>query len=386
MKVYFDNAATTKVHPKVFESMVPYLKEEYGNPSSIHSFGRKVRVAIEDAREIAANYINANPSEIYFVSNGTEANNFPVFGIAETVYQEDKRDNLLTTAAEHTCVLEAFEKLSDEGFKSNILSVDNDSSLKLDDLKSALDNNTSLVSVIHINNETGTQNKLEEISEIVKKNNAFFHTDAVQSFGKIKIDVNELGVDALSASAHKFHGPKGVGLVYAKSGTPLSPMIFGGSQERNRRGGTEFAAGIIGLAEAIKIAESESETNFKKVSELRSYFIKSLKEAAIEGVEINCEENSFPYVLSITFNSKIYNNDSEAMLMFLDINGIAASNGAACTSGTLKPSHVIMSMGRSKEDANGTIRFSFSYQNTKEEVNYTVDVLEKMAKKFKRKN
>lgn len=386
MKVYFDNAATTKVHPKVFESMVPYLKEEYGNPSSIHSFGRKVRVAIEDAREIAANYINANPSEIYFVSNGTEANNFPVFGIAETVYQEDKRDNLLTTAAEHTCVLEAFEKLSDEGFKSNILSVDNDSSLKLDDLKSALENNTSLVSVIHINNETGAQNKLEEISEIVKKNNVFFHTDAVQSFGKIKIDVNELGVDSLSASAHKFHGPKGVGLVYAKSGTPLSPMIFGGSQERNRRGGTEFAAGIIGLAEAIKIAESESETNFKKVSELRSYFIKSLKEAAIEGVEINCAENSFPYVLSITFNSKIYNNDSEAMLMFLDINGIAASNGAACTSGTLKPSHVIMSMGRSKEDANGTIRFSFSYQNTKEEVNYTVDVLEKMAKKFKRKN
>ena len=386
MKVYFDNAATTKVHPKVFESMVPYLKEEYGNPSSIHSFGRKVRVAIEDAREIAANYINANPSEIYFVSNGTEANNFPVFGIAKTVYQEDKRDKIITTAAEHTCMLETFEELSKTGFDSNTVSVNHDSMVDINQLKAAIDKNTSLVSVIHVNNETGTQNKLEEISEIVKKNNAFFHTDAVQSFGKIKIDVNELGVDALSASAHKFHGPKGIGLVYAKSGTPLSPLIFGGSQERNRRGGTEFAAGIIGLAGAIKIAESESETNFKKVSELRSYFIKSLKEAAIEGVEINCEENSFPYVLSITFNSKIYNNDSEAMLMFLDINGIAASNGAACTSGTLKPSHVIMSMGRSKEDANGTIRFSFSYQNTKEEVNYAVDLLEKMAKKFKRKN
>lgn len=384
MKVYFDNAATTKVHPKVFESMLPYLKEEYGNPSSIHSFGRKVRVALEDAREIAANYINANPSEIYFVSNGTEANNFPVFGIAETVYQEDKINNLLTTAAEHTCVLEAFEKLSDEGFNSNILGVDNDSSLKLDDLKSAIDNNTSLVSVIHINNETGAQNKLEDISEIVKKNNAFFHTDAVQSFGKIKIDVNKLGIDALSASAHKFHGPKGIGLVYAKSGTPLSPMILGGSQERNRRGGTEFAAGIIGLAEAIKISEKESATNFKHVSEIRNYFIKSLQEASIEGLGVNCKQNSFPYVLSITFNSAMYNNDSEAMLMFLDINGIAASNGAACTSGTLKPSHVIMSMGKSKEEANGTIRFSFSYQNIKEEVDYAVDMLAKMAKKFKR--
>ncbi len=384
MKVYFDNAATTKIHPKVFEKMLPFLKEDFGNPSSIHSFGRKVRVAVEEAREISADYINANPSEIYFVSNGTEANNFPIFGIARTMYEEDHRNKIISSQAEHTCVLETFDQLSKEGFETNIVNVDSTARVDIDELQNKVDNNTSLVSTIHINNETGSENNLSEIRKITEKQNTFLHTDAVQSFGKIKIDVNELGVNSLSASAHKFHGPKGVGLVYAKSGTPLSPMIFGGSQERNRRGGTEFTAGIIGLAEAIRVAKKESDANFQKVSEIRNHFIKNLEELSIDGLEINCRENSFPYLLSITFNSEIYNNDSEAMLMFLDINGIAASNGAACTSGTLKPSHVIMSMGKSKENANGTIRFSFSYENNIQEVNYVIETIEKMSRRFKK--
>ena len=382
--MYLDNAATTKIHPKVFEKMLPYLKEEYGNPSSIHSYGRKVRVAVEEAREIAADFINANPSEIYFVSNGTEANNFPIFGIAETVYAEDGRNKIITSAAEHTCVLESFEKLRENGFSTKSLAVDKDGKISQSIFSEAVDSGTSLVSVIHVNNETGSVNDLKKLSNISKEKKTYFHTDAVQSFGKIRIDVQELSIDSLSASAHKLHGPKGVGLVYAKSGTPLSPMIFGGSQERNRRGGTEFAAGIIGFAEAIKIAENESEDNFGMVKKLRGHFMRSIDEIDIEGLSVNCKDTSFPYVLSLTFDSKIYNNDSEAMLMFLDINGIAASNGAACTSGTLKPSHVIMAMGKSEADANGTIRFSFSYQNTLEEIDYTIGIIKKMTEKFKR--
>lgn len=384
MKVYLDNAATTKIHPKVFEKMLPYLKEEYGNPSSIHSYGRKVRVALEEAREIAADFINANPSEIYFVSNGTEANNFPIFGIAETVYAEDGRNKIITSAAEHTCVLESFDALRQNGLSTESLPVDKDGKISQSTFSEAVDSETSLISIIHVNNETGSVNDIEKLSKIAKDKEAYFHTDAVQSFGKIKIDVSELGVDALSASAHKLHGPKGVGLVYAKSGTPLSPMIFGGSQERNRRGGTEFAAGIIGFAEAIKIAKNDSENNFAMVKKLRDHFIRSIDEIGIEGLSFNCKDTSFPYVLSLTFNSEIFNNDSEAMLMFLDINGIAASNGAACTSGTLKPSHVIMAMGKSEADANGTIRFSFSYQNTFEEIDYTIGIIKKMAEKFRK--
>lgn len=385
MKVYFDNAATTKIHPKVFEKMIPFLKDEYGNPSSIHSYGRKVRVAVEEARETVAEFINANPSEIYFVSNGTEASNFPIFGIAKTTFNDDGRNRILTTQAEHTCVHESVEELATQGFEYEKLPVNKNSFLAKDTLEKSINQNTSLISVIHINNETGTVNNIKELSELAKQKNTYFHSDAVQSFGKIKIDVNELGVNTLSASAHKFHGPKGIGLAYVKSGTPLSPMIFGGSQERNRRGGTEFPAGIVGLAEAIKVAEKDSEQNFRIVSDIRKHFIKNLDELKIEGLEINCRDTNFPYILSLTFNSNIYRNDSEAMLMFLDINGIAGSNGAACTSGTLKPSHVIMSMGRSEEDANGTIRFSFSYQNTIKEVDYVCDVISKMAEKFKKK-
>lgn len=364
--------------------MVPFLNEEYGNPSSIHSFGRKVRVAVEEAREIIADYINADASEIYFVSNGTEANNFPILGIAKTNFEETARNKIISSSVEHTCVLESFEELSKLGFDSVINAVTPEGIINSNQLLQNIDDKTSLVSLIHINNETGAVNEIEGISKKIAQKDIYFHTDAVQSFGKVDIDVKKLGVHSLSVSAHKLHGPKGIGVVYAKSGTPLSPMILGGSQERNRRGGTEFTAGIIGFAEAVKIAKSESKANFEKVKELRNYFISSIDESSLENVDVNCRETTFPYILSLTFDGNYYKNDSEAMLMFLDINGIAASNGAACTSGTLKPSHVIMNMGRSKEDALGTVRFSFSALNTKDEVNYTIGKLEEMGKKFKK--
>lgn len=364
--------------------MLPFLNEEYGNPSSIHSYGRTVRVAIEEAREVIADYINADASEIYFVSNGTEANNFPIFGIAKTIFNETGQNRIITSSVDHACVLESFEELAKQGFNTELLPSSAEGNIKPEYLATEIDDNTSLVSLIHINNETGAINDIQKVSGVVTEKGIYFHSDAVQSFGKIEIDVKNLGVHSLSASAHKLHGPKGIGIVYAKSGTPLSPILFGGSQERNRRGGTEFPAGIIGFAEAVKIAKSESKTNFEKVSELRNYFIKSIYESKIEHIYINCMNTPFPYILSLTFNGEYYNNDSEAMLMYLDINGIAASNGAACTSGTLKPSHVIMNMGMSKEDALGTIRYSFSALNTKEEIDYTVEKLEQMTKKFLR--
>ncbi len=380
--IYFDHAATTPVHPKVLEKMLPYLKEEFGNPSSIHSYGRKARVAIEEARETVAEFINANPSEIYFVSGGTEANNFPIFGISRSNLNETGKKKIISTKAEHHCVLETIVELNKHGFEIFLADVNTDSRVNAEQLKANLRSGTSLVSAIHINNETGVENNIKELAGAAHQNNSYFHSDAVQSFGKISIDVKEIGVDALSFSSHKINGPKGAGAVYVKSDTPLSPMIFGGSQERNRRGGTENIAAIVGFAEAIRIAKAEMLHNYEEVKKLRKYFVEGIKNIASEGISINGIDNKFPYILSITFKGTFYNNDAEAMLMFLDINGIAASNGAACSSGTLKPSHVILAMGNSVEDANGTIRFSFGLSNTIDEIDYVLNKLYDLHKKF----
>ena len=382
MKVYFDNAATTQIHPKVFEAMLPYLKEEFGNPSSIHSYGRKIRVAIEEARETAAESINANPSEIYFVSNGTEANNFPLFGIAKTEFNESGRNHIISSKVEHKCILEPLEELEKSGYELQLINSVNFGKVDSEELIKAIKPNTSLISLIHINNETGAINDLKRISSLLKGKSIYLHTDAVQSFGKTKIDVKELGIDSLSVSGHKIYGPKGIGFVYVKSGTPLSPQIFGGSQERNRRGGTENPAAIIGLAEAIKISQIELENNYQKVSEIKRHFVNELNLLDDKNLIINSDEFCSPYILSLTFSSKKFKNDAESFLMYLDINGIAASNGAACTSGTLKPSHVILGIGKSVEDANGTIRFSFNPNNTIEEVDYTMEVIRKMTQRF----
>lgn len=384
-EIYFDNAATTRLDKRVFEKMVPFLNEFYGNPSSVHSYGRKVRVAIEEARETIAEFINADASEIYFASGGTEANNFPVFGIAKTEFNESGRNTIVSTSVEHHCVLEPIEELSKNGFNVKLTSVDSKSILEEDSFKKNLSYDVSLASVIFCNNETGAVNQVEKLAEFAHSTNTYFHTDAVQAFGKIPIDVKKLHLDSMSFSSHKIHGPKGAGAVFVKSGTPLSPLIFGGSQERNRRGGTENPASIIGFAEAVKLIKREMTGNFEKVKALRDKFLNGIKEIDQKGIEINGGDNVLPYIASITFKNEFYNNDPEAILMYLDINGIAASNGAACTSGTLKPSHVILAMGRPLEDAQGTIRFSFSAENTIDEVSYALEIVEKMTNKFSKK-
>ncbi len=384
MKVYFDNAATTKLHPKVLEKMLPFYKDNFGNPSSFHSVGKKARVAIEEAREIAADFIGANPGEIYFTSGGTESINFALNGIAKTNLNETGKNHLITTAVEHKAVLEKHHDLQQSGFDVEILPVKSDSSIDKNLIGSKLAEKTSLVSVMFTNNETGTINDIKTISQKLSPEDIYFFTDAVQALGKVKIDVNDLGIHSLSASTHKIHGPKGIGLLYAKSGTPLSPLLFGGSQERNRRAGTENVAGIVGFAEAIKIAGKEMDDNYQKVARIKKMFSENLITQFGNTVEINGGDHTSPYILSITFKSDFFKNDAEGMLMFLDINGIAASQGSACTSGTLKPSHVILGMGKSEEDANGTIRFSFSPHNTIEEVEYTLEVLIKLAKNFRK--
>ena len=384
MKVYFDNAATTPLHPKVFEKMRPYLTENFGNASSIHSFGRKVRVAVEESREFIADFINANPSEIYFTSGGTEANNFVVFGIARSELAESGRNHLITSEAEHHSVYDSFIELSKNGFKVKFLGVGKDTIISDESFLQNINPNTSLISLMHINNETGAISPIEQFTSQLKQKNVFFHTDSVQSFGKYKIDVKLSSVDSITASAHKINGPKGIGFAYVKSGTPLSPILFGGSQERNRRGGTENVAGIIGFAESVRISKDSMQENINHVCGLKQRFIDSIRSIDRQGIIINGGTNSTPYILSITLKSDHYKNDSEAMLMFLDINGIAVSNGAACTSGTLKPSHVILSTGYSVEDAKGTIRFSFGWQNTIEEVDYTLEVMNQLTNKFRK--
>lgn len=384
MKVYLDNAATTPLHPKVFEKMKHFLTEDFGNPSSIHSFGRTARVAIEEARETIAGFINADASEIYFTSGGTEANNFSLFGIARGAFQETKKNCIVTSKAEHHSVLDSSIELEKQGFGLRLLDVQQSTAVDINLLTRCIDSDTVLVSVMHVNNETGSVNPVKSIAAVAKKKECYIHTDAVQSFGKVRIDVKDLGIDALCGSAHKIYGPKGIGFAYVKSGTPVSPLLFGGSQERNRRGGTENVAAIAGFTEAAKIAHANMEENVNHIRTLREKLIKGISDIDQTGICINGGSEVSPHVLSVTFKSDFYKNDSEAMLIYLDINGIAASNGSACTSGTLKPSHVILGAGYSVEDAIGTIRFSFGKQNTFEEVDYTLEVLEKLAKKFKR--
>lgn len=382
MKVYLDNAATTKTHPKVLEKMLPYLTDNYGNASSIHSFGRKARVAIEDSREFIADFINADPSEIYFTSCGTESNNFIINGIARTEFEESERNNIISSTGDHKAVLNTIAKLKDDGFTSTLLKLNDNFEIVENELSDEILNSSSLASIIHVNNETGTINNINEIAS--KLENIYIHTDTVQSFGKLDLDVKKLNIHSLSASAHKLYGPKGIGLAYIKSQTPMESLIIGGGQERNRRAGTENVASIVGFAEAVRLAKENMIENFEKVKELKEQLWNGLLANSIEGLSKNSSNKNSPYILSITFLPEFYNIDAEAMLMYLDINGIAASSGSACASGTLKPSHVIKAGGYSEDYANGTLRLSFSAENTSEEIDYTIETITKLTKKIRK--
>ena len=367
--MYFDNSATTRLDDEVLKEMMPYLTEEYGNASSIYKLGRNSRSAVENAREKVAKAINAEPEEIYFTSGGTESDNTAIRGIA---YNNKKKGNhIITSKIEHPAVLETCKQLEKEGFEVSYIDVDENGILNLQQLKNSIQKTTILISIMFANNEIGTIQPIKEIGTIARENNIYFHTDAVQAVGSLKIDVKEMNIDSLSMSAHKFYGPKGIGVLYVKKGVIFQKFMNGGHQERNKRAGTENVPAIVGMGKAIEIAYRDLEKHTKQIKELRNYYVNQVK-IKIPYIRINGDmERRLPGNSNISFSFI----EGEGLLLNLDLKGISASSGSACMSGSLDPSYVLLAIGLPNEIARGSLRISIGKHNTKEEVDYLVENL-----------
>jgi len=378
-KIYLDYNATTPIHPEVLDAMLPYFKNFYGNPSSVHSFGQKTRNAVEDAREKIAKFLGAeNPSEIVFTSCGTESNNFAIKGIAFA--NKDKNCHIITSAIEHHAVLEPCEYLSKKfGVDVTYLPVDKYGIVNPEDIRKSITEKTVLISIMYANNEVGTIQPIEEIAKIAKEKNIIFHTDAVQAAGKISIDVKKLDVDLLSVSGHKLYAPKGIGVLYIKKGTKLHPLLHGGSHEKNKRAGTENVPYIVGLAKACEIAAINIKDENERILKLRQKLEKGILEK-IEYVQINGHTMKR---LSNTSNISFNFIEGEGILMSLDLDGFAASTGSACTSGTLEPSHVLSAMGVPPEQAQGSVRFSLGHYTTEKDMDKLLEILPKIVERLR---
>ncbi len=367
--IYFDNAATTKLDDEVLKEMLPYLKDNYGNPSSIYKLGREARKAIEDSREKIAKVLNCKANEIYFTAGGSESDNTAIKGIAKA--NKKRGNHIITSKIEHPAVLETCKQLEKEGFEITYISVDEKGIVNLEELKKSIKPTTILITIMFANNEIGTIQPIEEIGKIAKENNIYFHTDSVQAVGSIKIDVQKLNIDSLSLSGHKFYGPKGVGALYVKTGIPFEKFISGGHQERNKRAGTENVAGIVGIGKAIELAYENLDEYNKKIKELRDYYVKQVEEK-IPYIKINGDmEKRLPGNSNISFRFI----EGEGLFLNLDLKGICASSGSACTSGSLEPSHVLLAIGLPHEIAHGSLRVSIGKYNTKEEIDYLIENL-----------
>lgn len=376
--IYADNAATTKLKPEVLDKMMPYLAEEYGNPSSVYSLSRATKKAIEDARKQVADAFNAESKEIIFTSGASEADNWAIKGITHSM--KNKGNHIITTKIEHHAVLHTLEYLEKkEGYEITYLDVDEDGLINLDDLEKAITDKTILITIIFANNEIGTIQPIKEIGEIAKKHNVYFHTDAVQAVGNVKIDVKELNIDLMSVTAHKIYGPKGTGALYVKKGVKLEPYIHGGGQEFNRRAGTENIAGIVGFGAAIELATKDIENKVKKISKLRDRFIDRVLEE-IPYVRLNGHRTKR---LCNNTNMSFKYIEGEGLLLWLDMKGICASSGSACTSGSLDPSHVLLAIGLPHEIAHGSLRVTFGDFNTEEEVDCIVEALKEIVAKLR---
>ena len=367
--IYFDNNATTQTDEEVLKAMLPYFVENYGNPSSIYKIGRENRKAVEEARKKVATALNCEPDEIYFTSGGSEADNTAIRGIA---YQYQKKGNhIITSKIEHPAVLETCKQLEKEGFEVTYVGVKENGILDLEELKSAIKATTILISVMFANNEIGTIQPIQEIGEIAQKHHIFFHTDAVQAVGSVSIDVKALHIDALSLSAHKFYGPKGIGALYMKKDIQFGKLINGGHQEKNKRAGTENVPGIVGLGKAIELAYENLEEHNKTIQALRDYYVAQVEEK-IPYIHINGDRKKrLPGNSNISFRFI----EGEGLLLNLDLKGICASSGSACTSGSLDPSHVLLAIGLPHEIAHGSLRISIGKYNTKEEIDYVVEIV-----------
>ncbi len=376
-RIYLDYAATTPTHPEVVEAMLAYLSDVFGNPSSIHSFGQEAKAVVEESRDKIAALVGARSEEIVFTSGGTEADNFAIKGIAYA--NEGKGNHIITTTIEHHAVMETCKFLQKRGFEVTYLPVDSYGLVDPQDVKKAITDKTILISVMHANNEIGTIEPIAEIAKIVREESIYFHTDAVQAVGHIPVKVDELGIDLLAMSAHKLCGPKGVGALYIRKGTKLIPFMHGGEQERRRRAGTENVPAIVGFGKAAEIAQGEIETEAKRLIHLRDKLIKGLVEQ-IEHIRLNGHPTKR---LPNNVNVSIEFVEGESMLLNLDLEGIAASTGSACSSSSLEPSYVLLAMGLSHELAHGSLRFSLGRETTEEDIARVLEVLPRISTKLR---
>lgn len=376
-KVYLDNAATTALSPRVLEAMLPYFTQYYGNPSSVHAFGREAKQGLDKARDQVAKALHCEPSEVIFTGCGTESDNTVLLGVAQRY--GDKGKHIITTNVEHHAILHTCEYLEKQGYSVTYLPVDQDGLVTAEQVAAAIRPDTILVSIMFANNEVGTIMPIQEIGAVCKEKGVLFHTDAVQAVGHIPVDVQAMHIDMLSLSAHKFHGPKGVGALYCRKGIRLPSYIMGGAQERGRRAGTENVAGIVGLGAAIQLATEQLEENRAKMTALRDRLMTGIQ-ARISEVKLNGHPtNRLPN--NVNFSFKYI--EGESILLMLDMNGIAASSGSACTSGSLDPSHVLLALGLPHEIAHGSVRLTLGDETTEEDIDYTIDVFEKTVARLR---
>ncbi len=373
MFVYADNAATTSVSKTALDAMMPYLTENYGNPSSLYAFAQKATEAVAQARATVAACLNAEPREIYFTSGGSEADNQAIISAAKAGARKGKK-HLISTKFEHHAVLHTLKKLEKEGYEVTLLDVHEDGVVRLEDVAAAIREDTALVTIMFANNEIGTVQPIKEIGALCREKGIPFHTDAVQAAGHMPIDVKEMNIDMLSISGHKFHAPKGVGVLYAKKNMPLFNLIEGGAQERGRRGGTENVAGIVALAAALKESVDNMEANTAKIIPMRDKLFAELSK--IPHSKIN---GSLEHHVPGTVNMCFEGIEGESLLLMLDMNGICASSGSACTSGSLDPSHVLLSLGLPHEVAHGSLRLSIGEYNTMEEIDHIIEVVPRVV-------
>jgi len=377
-KIYFDNAATTMVKKEVVDEMIKYLSEYYGNPSSgIYDIGRKSKEAIDKARKIVSSFINADENELYFTSGGTESDNWAIKGVAFA--NQNKGKHIITTKIEHHAVLHTCEYLEKFGFETTYLDVDKYGMIDLENLKNSIRPDTILISIMYANNEIGTIQPIEEIGKIAREHNIIFHTDAVQALGGVRIDVKKQNIDLMSMSAHKVHGPKGVGGMYIRKGVKIDNFMHGGAQERRRRAGTESVQNIVGFAKAIELMGVDFNDKISKLTNLRDRFI--------NGIQNNIEDvvlNGHPTMRlpnNVNFSYKYI--EGESILLWLDMEGISASSGSACTSGSLDPSHVLLATGLDHGTAHGSIRFTIGDETTEEEVDFVIDKMKHIVQKLR---
>jgi cysteine desulfurase len=376
-RVYIDNAATTQVDPEVIKAIIPYMEERYGNASSIHSFGREAYDGMEKARKQVAELLDASPKEILFTSGGTESDNTAIKGVAQK--QRDKGRHIITSSIEHPAVLETCQSLESQGFKVTYLPVDKEGVVNLESLKNSMTEETILITIMHANNEIGTIEPIQEIGQLAHDRGILFHTDAVQTTGKIPIDLGKVDVDLLSISAHKFYGPKGVGALFKREGTSIEPIMSGGGHERGLRSGTENVAGIVGMGKAAELAKSRMADDFSSLTGMRDRIIKRVLSEIEESYLNGHPTNRLPNNAHFRFSGI----EGESLLLSLDEKGIAASTGSACSSKKLMPSHVLMAIGLDEVQAHGSLRLTLGRKNTRDDVEFVCDTLVGVVKRLR---